>query len=78
MLLARHQQQIAGIESFTQSIKVNPIRSAIKQVINSRQYAYISHFLGNPLSVFQATHLKVEEPAKAHFEAFRCLPSFKK
>ncbi|KAL7629340.1 Origin recognition complex subunit 3 [Parahypoxylon ruwenzoriense] len=40
-------------------------------------YAYMCHFYANPLTVFLSNDMENETVQKGHFEAVRCLPSFR-
>lgn len=41
------------------------------------QYAYMTHFFANPLSVFLCKPLRFEDLSKGHLDALRNLPSFR-
>lgn len=41
------------------------------------QYAYMTHFFANPLSVFLCKSLRFEDLSKEHLDALRNLPSFR-
>src|SRR5215469_9618965 len=41
------------------------------------QYAYMTHFFANPLSVFLCKRLRFEDLSKEHLDALRNLPSFR-
>ena len=45
-------------------------------IIDSVQYAYMTHFYANALSLFLDPDLGVEDVPQDHFQALRCLPSF--
>ncbi|GAM82657.1 hypothetical protein ANO11243_006390 [Dothideomycetidae sp. 11243] len=45
-------------------------------IIDSVQYAYMTHFYANALSIFLDPDLSSKDVRKDHFEALRCVPSF--
>ncbi|KAF2155929.1 hypothetical protein K461DRAFT_221539 [Myriangium duriaei CBS 260.36] len=45
-------------------------------MIDSVQYAYMTHFYANALSIFLDPDLTIHDVAKDHFDALRYLPSF--
>lgn len=45
--------------------------------IDSSQYAYMTHFFANPLSVFLCKTLRFEDLSAEHFDGLRNLPSFR-
>ncbi len=62
MLLQRHHENLLGAQDFVDSI----------------QYAYMSHFYANPLSVFISEDVVSQDVSKEHLEALRNAPSFRK
>jgi origin recognition complex subunit 3 len=62
MLLQRHHENLLSAQDFVDSI----------------QYAYMSHFYANPLSVFMSKDIDLEDVSKEHIEALRNVPSFRK
>lgn len=60
-LLERQSDYIQGIENLVQAV----------------QYAYMSCYYANALSIFLVLHLNLEDIPKDHFEAARNIPSFK-
>ncbi|KAI9669408.1 MAG: hypothetical protein M1831_000444 [Alyxoria varia] len=62
LLLRRQAEHIKSVESFTQSVK----------------YAYMSHYHGNPITVFLSNDIHPNTIDGEHFEAIRNLPSFRR
>ncbi|KAI2629738.1 origin recognition complex subunit 3 N-terminus-domain-containing protein [Hypoxylon sp. NC1633] len=62
-LLERQRDQVSSISVFVSSLK----------------YAYMCHFYANPLTVFlSGNDVRDEMLQSEHFEAIRCLPSFRR
>lgn len=62
MALERHHDYIQSVDSFVDAI----------------HYAHMSHYYANPLSIFLTTGLKSKDVPSDHFEALRCLDSFRR
>ncbi|KIW04148.1 hypothetical protein, variant [Verruconis gallopava] len=62
MLLQRHHENLLSTQD----------------LVDSLQYAYMSHFYANPLSVFLSRDLSLDDISKEHIEAVRNTTSFRK
>jgi len=60
MLLERHKEHLQSVQDFAAAL----------------QYAYMSHFYANPLSVFLSESLRFDDLSKDHFDALRNVLSF--
>ncbi|EXV00667.1 origin recognition complex subunit 3 [Metarhizium robertsii] len=65
-MLDRQHEQVAGIQSFTSSLKMSDLV----------KYAYMCHFYANPLSILCSPDGD-DAPQAEHLEAARNLPSFR-
>ncbi|KAI1382237.1 origin recognition complex subunit 3 N-terminus-domain-containing protein [Hypoxylon crocopeplum] len=61
-LLERQRDQVSSIPVFVSSLK----------------YAYMCHFYANPLTVLLSDNIENDMLREEHFEAVRCLPSFRR
>jgi origin recognition complex subunit 3 len=77
-LLKRQRDHVQNVQAFVSALKVNAPIIVVTTQAKSCQYAYMSHFYANPLSILLAGDASRGILQSEHLEAIRNLPSFRR
>ena len=77
-ILKRQRDHIQSLDAFIDSIHVSgdERKGSLVAANPQMQYALLSHFYANALTIFLSSKLKLSDVPADHFEALRQLPSF--
>ena len=79
MLFDRQMDHFQSVQAFIDAVKVYTSTTlALSFSLSSAQYAHMSHFYANPLSLFMQRDLTTDAVPNDHFEATRNLQSFRR
>ena len=78
-LLQRQKDHIQSVQDFVSTLRVSDTLSFSfrRSYLSAYQYAFMSHFYANPLSVLLAGEEAMPLLQAEHYEAIRNLPSFR-
>ena len=79
MLLERQRDHVQSVQAYVKALKVVRLLLTLHASTDHGQYAYMSHFYANPLSILLSDDPDLFDGLQlGHVEAIRNLPSFRR